>query len=366
MGRFYPVVNKDGKVISYYGEHVSRQVTATGAWVAGATLGDLQLDRDMIITNMRLRVLVVHAGLTATALIDGPKRLLQTLAVIGDGKNFLSLTGGAIANQLGTLLALLNQFDAQSASLASVTDVGATAVDQSYFFHPGHNVRDRFDLSVCIPARALSNLVARIGCPAATALDAAATITSAVYSIEIDGVQGVPITSSMFYPNFLVQNYAHTAISGALGQKFDVPTGGYLRRIILLTQDATAVNALRADTQVTAVQLEIPKDSKNQLTHSFVGLKFANAMRYGVVGDQQPSVLGAIATTRPGYNGSMVMPLGFAIIDLRETYDPVLGLNMTRAQQGDAKLALTTAVATGNTFIGWDMVYPMSPEWLGK
>ena len=155
MGRIYTV---DGK--QYYGEHVSRIVSATGTWAAATTLAAIQLDRDFLITNIRM-LANMTVTLAATGVADAPKRALQTLQLTGDGKNFLALTGGV---QLGRLLAHMNALDTQGASLEANKDVGATSLVQSYHFHPGvYNPRDTFDLSGCIPARALTNVTATIG-----------------------------------------------------------------------------------------------------------------------------------------------------------------------------------------------------------
>ena len=360
MGRFY---NVNGKQM--YGEHITRTVSATGAWAAGAALADLALDRDFIITNIRVTA-AMAVTLAATAVSDAPKRALQTLQIVGDSKTFLSLTGGVVGSQLGRMLAFINKFDNECAGLAATVDVGSTSVTQVYNFHPGHFKRNRFDLSVIIPARALSNLVARIGCPAAAAMDSGANITAGTYTITVDGVSGIPITKDMYYPGAYVNCYPHTAITGVNGHTENVPTGGYVRRLFLLTDDNTAVTALRSDAQVTNVQLKLSKESTDLINQSFVDLKAADAFKFGVFGDDQPAILGAIATTRPGFNGTAAMPLGFACVDFRDYFDPVLGLNMINAQEGDAKVNMTIAVATGQTALYWDIVYPMDPMWVGK
>ncbi len=360
MGRYYSV---DGK--QYYGEHVSRLVGATGAWATGATLGDIQLDKDFLITNVILQA-AMTATLTATAVIDAPKRSLQGLSIIGDSKTFLAMLSGVAASQAGRLLALLNQFDHQGAALDANADVGATGFNQFYNYHPGHNPRDPFDLSVCIPARALSNLIGRIVCPLAAAPDAGGNFTAGTYTFLLEGVSGVPISKRMFYPGGWVETYPHTAAVANYGNIHNVPTGGYVRRLVIMADNNAATAAVRADAQVTGVQVKISKDSTELITTSFLGLKYRNAMRYGVVGDQQPAVLGAIATTRPGYNGAMHQPVGFAVVDFRDYFDPVLGLNMVGAQEGDVKCGLTIGVATGQTLLYWDIVYPMEPSWVGK
>lgn len=360
MGRYYTANGKQ-----YYGEHISRVVAAQGAWAAGAVLPDIALDRDFLITNIRLTA-TMTALLTATAAIDGPKRSLQTLQVVGDSKTFFSLTGGVVISQLGRLLAFLNKFDNQAASLGAYVDVGAAGIIQNYNVHPGHFPKNRFDLSVCIPARALSNLVARVGCSANTAIDPAGLITPGVYTFEIDGVSGVPVTRDMFYPGSYATVVPHVAITGAFGSVQNIPTGGYVRRVVMMHDDATAVNALRTDAQVTAYRVTISKDSTELITHNIQGLKYANALRYGMVGDEQPVALGAVAGTRTGYDGSTALPVGVAIIDFRDYFDPVLGLNMVNAQEGDARLGFTIAVAAGQTALWWDIVYPMDPIWVGK
>lgn len=362
MARQYTI---DGK--TYWGDPVTRQVSASGTWAASSSLTDIQFDKDILITNIRLQAHMT-VTLAATALIDGPKRSLQALKLVGDSKTFLGLGGGAAANQMGVLLALLNEFDTQGKSLGANSDVGATVLDQMYHFHPGIvNPRDSFDLSCVIPARALSNLVAQIQTPAAAVIDSGANITAGTYSFEIDGVAGIPAGKGMYYPGAYVQAVPHsTAFTALPGLEIDIPTGGYLKRIGMLMHDNTAVAALRSDAQVTAAQIRVTADSKTIIQQNMLGMKYRNSMRYGVIGDDQPTVLGAIATTRPGYNGGAHMPIGFAILDLRDYFDPVLGLNLTTANQGFWKLGLLTAVATGTTFLYWDIVYPMAPEWVGK
>jgi hypothetical protein len=360
MGRFY---NVNGKQM--YGEHVTRIVSATGAWAAGAALADIALDRDFIITNIRV-IAHMTCTLAATAVVDAPKRALQTLQIVGDSKTFLSMSGGVVGSQLGRMLAFINKFDNQCVSLGQYVDVGSTTLDQIYNFHPGHNPKNRFDMSVILPARALSNLVARIGCPAAAAMDSGANITAGTYTIEIDGVSGIPITKDMYYPGAFVNCYPHTAITGTYGHTENVPTGGYVRRLFLLTDDATAVTALRSDAQITSLQIKLPKDSTDLMAQSFIGLKYANAQKYAIDGDDQPVALGAVASTRTGFDGSAALPVGFACVDFRDYFDPVLGLNMVNASEGDAQVKETIAVATGQTAHYWDIVYPMDPMWVGK
>jgi hypothetical protein len=348
----------------YYGEHVSRVVSATGAWAASATLADILLDRDLLITNITLQAHMT-VTLAATAVADGPKRALQALTLVGDGFNFFALSGGT--TQLGVLLALLNQFDAKVNGVGAVLEVGSTTFDQFYTIHPGHNIKDKFDLSAVIPGRALSNLAAKIICPAAAAVDSGANITAGTYTFEIDGVQGVPIDPNMLVPASYATVFAHTATTGQYGQSFDVPTGYYVKRAVIMTLDNTGTTPLRSDAQVTGLQVRIVKDSKPIIQKSFIGTKYANAVAYGVESDYQPGVLGA-ATTRPGYNGSGSLPAGFAIVDFRKYFDPVRGLNMRYPgiQQGDYKLDMTIGVATGQTVIFWDMYAPPQTSWVGK
>jgi hypothetical protein len=348
----------------YYGEHVSRVVSATGTWAASATLADILLDRDLLITNITLQAHMT-VTLAATAVADGPKRSLQNLTLVGDGFNFFALSGGT--TQLGVLLALLNQFDAQANGIGGVLEVGSTTLDQFYTIHPGHNIHDKFDLSAIIPARALSNLAAKIICPAAAAIDSGANISAGTYTFEIDGVQGVPIDPNMLVPASYTQVFAHTATTGQYGQSFDIPTGYYVKRAVIMTVDNTGTTPLRSDLQVTGLQVRIVKDSKPIIQKSFIGTKYQNAVACGLSDDYQPGVLGA-ATTRPGYNGAGALPLGFAIVDFRKYFDPVRGLNMRYpgVQQGDMKLDMTIGVATGQTAIFWDMYAPPQTSWVGK
>jgi hypothetical protein len=362
MGRFYNIGGKQ-----HYGEFVSRIISSQGTWAAATNLADIQLDKDLLLTNLTIQANMTVTGLAATATIDAPKRVLNGITIVGDGTQFYSLPGGT--EQMGVLLALLNQFDSGgAASLNDIVAFGSTNINQFYQLHPGHNKKDKFDLSACIPARALSNLVARLQAPAAAVTDSGAgVITAGTYTLEISGVQGVPVSPGMYYPGSYVQTYPHTVLMPNYSQLFDIPTGAYVRRLVLLTVDNTAVAPLRADTQVTGVQVTIVKDSKPFFTKNFAAIKFDNSIKYGNVLDQQPSAVLAAVTSAPAYYGAAVMPRGFAIVDFRDYFDPILGLNMRYpgVQQGDTKVGLTVGVATGITYLYWDLWYPPKPEWIG-
>ncbi len=340
-----------------------RNVT-TRAWAAGATLQGIDQPQSGVITEIRVRANIT-ATLTATAVADATKRVLDGLQIVGDNITFLGLTGNVA---LGILLSLLNQADHKVPGLHANTDVGATGFNHSFMFHPGSMPGNRFDMSAVIPAKKLSNIQAIINAPAAAVTDAAGNITAGTYSIEVDHVKNVPISRGMMMPAGFVQVWNQDANYASFGKEIDIPAGSYLRRIVILSLDNTAVTPLRADDEIGGVKLFLPKASRTVIESNWEDLKYATARRYGIVGDSEPTVLGAIATTRPGYNGAMHMPAGFAIIDLRDYVDPsenplgpLYGLNLVGKQQGDAKLGLTiTNRAAGDaTIIYWDLVQPI-------
>jgi len=357
-------------------QKITERLTTTSAWAASSTLAGVDLPRTGFITELRIRAKIT-ATLTATANPDGPRRVLDGLQIAGDNRTFLGLTGNI---NLGTLLALMNLADYGVSGLHANLDVDATSFDQSYVFHPGSYPRNRFDTSVVIPARALAQLQVKVNAPAATVVDANGEITAGTYYYEVDVVKDLPITKNTMMPAGYPMVWSNDANYPAFGKEIDVPAGGYLRRIVIMALDDTATAPLRKDDQITGVKLYMPKSSKVVIESNWEELKAATARRYGIVGDAEPVALGAIDTTRPGYNGAMHLPAGFVIIDLRDYVDasenplgPVYGLNLIGGngytpQTGDFKLGLTIENQTpgDKTIIFWDIVVPVDPTWIGK
>lgn len=344
-------------------DKISKRVVTRSTWAASTDLAPVALPREGLITEIGIRANITTAALTATAVADGMHRVIQNLKIEGDGgRAYLGLSG----EQMTRLLAFMNECDFGCAMQDSLLpEVGDTALPHvSYVFHPGSNPKDPFDMSAVIPARALATLQILLSTTADTLIDANAAIASGYFTYWVNQVMGVPVPKGIMTPHgsTLVQDLAATMSDHSF--KIDVPAGAWLRRIIFLIQDDTAVPE-RIDTEITSVRLELPKAPGYMLELPIQDLKVQTAKRYGYSGCGMLAALGAV-TTRPGWEVEKVLPKGLFILDLRDYFHPIWGANLTDYQTGDVKLGLTISVATGEAIIYWDQLAPVEAEYVGK
>ncbi len=356
---------------------ITEILTDTGTWVASSDLSGVDLPRDGVITEVTIRA-AMTATLTATALDDFWRRVIQGVRIQGDGGNSYLGMSGAPSAQLGVLLGLWQEIvmgvpsihsNGGGIALAAV-DVGSTVFVAEFKWHPGSNPTDPFDQSVVIPARALSNLQLLLSTPAAAVTDGSGNITGGIYSYEVSKVIGAPITPQTMVPDGATLGYAHTANYSDYSYDIDIPAGAYLRSIVIMINDDTATTPRRKDDEVTGIQIKIPKTGGYVLKQSIYEAKAAMMSRFrcaGVAGDVGP--IGAIATTRPAPTALLnIIPAGFVIIDLRPYGHPLYGLDLRGYQTGDFKLGLTIEnYASGDdTTIYWDRVLNVAPQHIGK
>jgi hypothetical protein len=349
----------------------SKRLVTTGAWAASADLTPIDIPREGLITEFIVRA-VITATLTATALSDATRRVIQNLSIKGDGgRTYLGLSG----EQALRLLAFMNLCDfrhgfASPGGVLTTIDVGSTSFEQNFVFHCGSNPKDPFDLSAAIPAKALSMLQVLLTTTAAAVTDAAGAITAGTFYYQINQVLDVPVPAGLMCPLGSTLVWPHDANYSDYSKKVDVPAGAWLRRIVMLVQDATATTPIRKNDEITAVKLELPKAANKEIAAwTWQTLLLETAKIYGYSGsDQNEAALGAVATTRPGGNSTPFIPHGLAIIDLRKYFHPVYGMDLTDYQTGDVKLGLTVEnyAAGDDTLIYWDQLQPVERQYVGR
>jgi hypothetical protein len=346
--------------------NVIKRLTASSTWGASSDLTPIDRPREGLITEIKIRANIT-ATLTATALDDFFRRVIQNIRILGDGgRAFLGMGG----TQMSVMLSLLNEMvyggqtihsNGAGIALAGV-DVGSTSFISEFVFHPGSNPQDPFDTTVVIPASALSTLQALITTTAAAVTDANGVITAGTYNYEVNEVLGIKPSRGMMTPMGSTLTYAHTANFTDFGYKIDMPAGAWLRGILICVRDDTATVPRRKDDEVTHIRIERPKRGDYILEQSIYEAKSTMVSRFrsrNVAGDVGP--IGAIATIRPApTSGLDNIPAGFVYIDLRPFGHPMYGLDLTGAQTGDYKLAMTIAnFAAGDaTTIYWDQLVP--------
>ena len=352
---------------------VIKRIVDSSTWAAAVDLTAVNLYREGLITEITIRSNITIT-LTAAAYSDFWRRVLQNIKIQGDGgRSFLGMSG----TQMSTMLALWNEvalgmptLHSNGAGIAlAIPDVGSTSFVTVMKFHPGSNPRDPFDLTACIPARALSTLQAILTTTAAATIVDTASITAGTFNYEIAEVLDVPVFPGMMVPMGSTLAYAHTANYSDFSYQIDVPAGAFLRSIIMRINDDTAPFR-RKDDEVTGVRLVKPKTGEIVFEQSIYELEHEMMRRFGcrgVAGDVGP--IGAIADLRPGgADIEAVAPAGFVVIDLRPFFDPLYGLDLRGYQTGDYKLGLTIEnYASGDdTTIYWDQLTPVDPGLVGR
>ena len=326
---------------------ITKRIIQSSAWVASSALTPVDLPREGIITEVTIRFNGT-ATLTAAAYDDWFRRVIQSIRLQGDGgRTYLGMGG----EQMSTILSLWNNIrdgyptiHSNGAGIAlAAPDVGSATFISVFKFHPGNNPRNRFDLSAGIPAMDLSTLQILLETTAAAVTDAAGAITAGTFYYEISEViltdREKAAMGMIMVPMGTTLTYSHTATYSDFGKDFDLPTGAFLRSILMRCMDDTATVPRRKDDEVTAVKLWLPKSGEIIFEQNIYELKQAMMARFGcpgVAGDVGP--IGAIATIRPAPESLQNMvPAGFVIMDLSE-FGTEYGLDLRNYQTGDVKL----------------------------
>lgn len=343
-------------------DKVTRHIQATRTWTASAVMTPVDLPREGLITEVKVRFTPTVTG-TGTIGEDGIYRCCQNLAIRGDGgRTYLGLSG----EETSRILSFLNFYDFG----APMTDLQGTSVttnttpNVTWVFHPGSNPKDPFDMSAVIPASALSTLQVLIQATANAAI-AGDTITAGTYSFEINEVLGAPVQAGQMTPLGSTYSWANDANYSDYGYKIDVPAGAWLRRICILIDDNTTPYPLRAEDQIAGVKLELPRTGQIVIESAYDDLIATTGMNSaGAMGTPFQVAL----TTTADLPVCSAFMKGWIVIDLRKYFNPIWGMNLTNYQTGDVKLGLTVTNRTGgdDTIIYWDQLKPVEPEYVGR
>jgi len=344
-------------------EKITIKVPEFSTWAASSDLTPIKLPREGLITEVKIRFACTTAALTKTVTLENYRRTIQNLKIQGDGGHaYLGLSGP----QMGRLLALLNEYEYGSAFLTPPVNIAATVAHRSWVFHPGSNPLDPFDMSVVIPAKALATLQVLLTTSANTLVDAAAAIASGYFYYEVNEVLEVNVPAGIMTPQGSTMPWPHDSDHSDFSHNIDVPGGAWLRRIIMMVQDDSAVPDL-ADDEVAGVKLKLPRTASAQIETFWEELKVESARFNRFPGRPNPVLVTTAEQYPPGLM-EMVLPKGFAILDLRKYFHPIWGANLTNFQTGDVKLGLTIEnyAAGDDTIIYWDQLAPVDSKYVGK
>ncbi len=239
---------------------IVERITDTSAWVASSDLTAIDLPRDGLITQISIRMAITMGGALTSVQPDGVKRAIENLSIVGDSRTFLGLSG----EQTGRLLAFLNMYQYRGAAFNSLP-LG-TVEQFTWMFHPGSVPSDPFDMSAVIPAQDLATLQSKLTTTGNDEVDDSVTISSGIYYYTIWKVTEIPMvngkTPGLMVPDTSTNVIALDANLSNYSKEIDLPTGGFLRSVLIMVQDDTGTRPLRADDEVTAVRVRLPRTGK--------------------------------------------------------------------------------------------------------
>lgn len=336
---------------------VRKTQTSTATWAASNDV-QLTLPNEGAITRI-----VLHYSLTVTASLAADTNTefmqwkpIQNLKVEGSGgKAYLS----AVGEQMGRLLHFLNQKDFPGYRFNQYH--ATNTVYGTIILHFGSRPRDSFgrdnpfDLTAFIPAGKESPNGLKLTwstTQAADVCDTAIDISAGTMYADVYSVLGLPSLDGMI-PLSSTEMYPHTGNLSDLSSLHDVPTGSYLRRIAILSQDDTAIGSggpLVAADEIAKVGIILPNENRRLIEANWAPFVSENGIY------RPPAMTAAGAVTKP-IDGIVS---GFGIIDFRNYANPDYGLDLRGYKGGDVKLGLTIQnyAAGDDTIIWYDMVQP--------
>ena len=347
-------------------ETVIQQASAT--W--GADSGGISTDIERIGLITRLQFvaeIVPSATLTGAFQPDGLNRIVQNIQLLGGRQNYFNLPADD-GCQGGTLLHQLNVLD----GLGYGHTNGAIAAPKrlftamSFILHAGARPRglfgkdNPFDLTGAVPAAGESQLKAVWTTSGNDVLDDTVTVSSAVGRYIINRVVGypdeiraemsaqgvaLPAGATLMTPQWVSKVAANSATSASFGAVTDdVITGGWLKRITLLAQDATADRPVRASDEVTSIRIFSPSSGGEVLFESTV-----EGIQAGLNGEDQSEA------DQGADDFQTSVPNGVYPIDLRirpnggGAQNRDYGWDMRRMKNGDVQLTyIITTQASGD------------------
>lgn len=374
---------------------ISIRQTASATWAGDTTIA-ADIERVGLVTRVDFLVEVTpSATLTGANQPDGLSRLVQNLRITG-GSHVYTTVPADDGCQGGSILHYMNVIDGfgvghPDGAIAAPT---RTFTPMKFTFHFGSRPRtvwgvdNPYDLTAFIPAGGESQLRAEWTTSGNDVMDDSVTISSAVGRFQLHrlsgqeseirqemALQGVVLPGDEQWtgmvPAWAARNFATAGTTTDFeAETDDLVMGGFLKRILLLAQDATATRTLRAGDEVTETRIWSVKTSEvlYQLTSELL-------TGYLPGGDQLTANSGAAesgGTEKMGVDFNIAAPLGFYPIDLRNKtwtapgsiHSPAVGQaygwDLRRVQTGDLRLGhiITTRAAGDDRLILWERLMP--------
>ena len=346
---------------------IKRSITQTKSWTWAASSNvEEDIIKDGYITHIDFVVELTPAvALTGANQPDGPFRVIENFSIKGGSQTYFTLP----AEQGGRLWHYMarSMFGHVGHGTGAITNPNLTQQPILFRFHPGSRPKlsdgsvNYFDLSAFIPAIEESSLTGTWATTqAADVIDDTNDISSAVMKATIYMVQGDPeeIRAEMaaqgvlalMTPSPTAEKFPHTATKADFSEERDLPTGGYLRGIGFLMQDAVATattnGPFRGPDEVTGIAIKMPG----------IGAKLVEVDTEALWTAQPAGSY--LEVDDAALDGGIHCPGGVFYLPLKDRGITALGreygLNLMGARTGDWKLGLTISTyASGDDSLIW-------------
>ncbi len=361
---------------------IKRSVTQTKTWTwAASSSVEQDILKDGIITHIDfVAEITPSATLAAANQPDGIFRIIDGFNIQGGSQRYFTLPteqGGRLWHYVGRQL-----FKHLGHGTGGITAPNKTFTPVMFRFHPGsrpllaNGQVNFFDLSAFVPGIEESSLKATWITTANTAMDDTVTISSGAMHATIYMVQGtpaeifqemraqgIPIDPSTGRPALMTpaptaEVFPTTATKSDYSEERDIPTGGFLRGISILMQDATATRPLRGPDEITGIAIKMPGIGSRLVEVDCEALYLGQQHGTLLTADDAVS-FGAVHVA----DGVFYLPLNDRGLNpLTKEY----GLNLLGARNGDWKLGMTVATyaAGDDVLIQYDRLIPYNGVFL--
>jgi hypothetical protein len=354
---------------------IKRSVTQTDSWTWSASTNvEQDILKDGYITHIDFVVEITpSATLTGANQPDGLFRIIDNFTIKGGSQTYFTLPaeqGGRLWHYMARKL--FGHIGHGSGAVAAPT---LTNIPVLFRWHPGSRPLlpdgsvNFFDLTAFIPAIEESSLTGTWATTANTVLDDIVTISSAtmkatVYMVQGEPeeiiremmMQGVPIDltgrPALMTPAPTAEVFSTTATKSDYSEERDIPTGGYLRGIGFLAQDATATRPVRAPDELTEIAVKMPGIGARLVEVDCEPLWAGQPSGSNLEADD-----GAADFQQHAPEGVFYLPLkDRGVSALSREY----GINLIPARTGDWKLGMTisTYASGDDILIYYDRLIP--------
>jgi hypothetical protein len=353
---------------------IEQTQTDTTTWAVSSAGISTDIERLGVITRIACTAEITpSATLDAANAPHGLFRVVQNMRLEGGGFTYFTLPGDA-GGLGGTLWHYYNRQNMGVMGHAS-GDVAAPSrsyVPVTFWWHPGSRPvingyqQNEFDMTALIPALHDASLRAIWTTGPNSVLDASETLDSGTMRYTLYYIVGtnsemqaemrrqrvnLPVfdrgVPTAMVPNWHTITHAATATFSDYQQEHNIPTGGYLRQLWLVSQDDTATRPLMVSDEITGVKVMLPGQEVPVQAYAD---HWNNSLFPGSGMDADDAA--------PDFQ--LHAPDGIIYKDFRNHAHPDYGLNLEHVSSGSAKVGLTiTTYASGDDHLMlFDKLHP--------